>query len=60
MVTVLYFTLVGSWVAIRVTQTTMGNFSAFMTLLLGVKFIVRPVMTIKEAMAAKHFSGSVL
>ncbi len=30
----------------------MGNFSVFMTLLLGVKFIVRPVMTTKESMAA--------
>ena len=30
----------------------MGSFSTFMTLLLGVKFIVKPVMTTKEAMAA--------
>ena len=29
----------------------MGGFSVFMTFLLGVKFIVRPVMTTKEAMA---------
>ena len=28
----------------------MGGFSVFMTFLLGVKFIVRPVMTTKEAM----------
>ena len=28
----------------------MGNFSVFMTFLLGIKFIVRPVMTTKEAM----------
>ena len=27
----------------------MGNFSVFMTLLLGVKFIVQPVVTTKEA-----------
>jgi uncharacterized membrane protein YfcA len=29
----------------------MGNFSVFMTMLLGVKFILKPVMTTKEAMA---------
>ena len=34
-----------------VPPTTMGGFSVFMTFLLGVKFIVRPVMTTKEAMA---------
>ena len=28
----------------------MGNFSVFMTMLLGIKFIVKPVMTTKEAM----------
>ena len=53
MVTVLCFTFVGSWVASLVPQTTMGSFSVFMTLLLGVKFIVKPVMTTKEAMEAK-------
>ena len=31
----------------------MGSFSVFMTLLLGIKFIVRPVMTTKEAQAEK-------
>ena len=52
MVTVLLFTLFGSWVASKVPNTTMGNFSMFMTLLLGIKFIVEPVMTTKEAMNA--------
>lgn len=52
MVTVLLFTLFGSWVASKVPNTTMGNFSMFMTLLLGIKFIVKPVMTTKEAMNA--------
>ena len=51
MFTVLAFTLVGSCVSSKVQSTTMGSFSTFMTLLLGVKFIVRPVMTTKEAMA---------
>lgn len=50
MITVLLFTLVGSWVASIVPNTTMGSFSVFMTLLLGIKFIVKPVMTTKEAM----------
>lgn len=50
MISVLCFTLVGSWIASLVPQTTMGNFSVFMTMLLGIKFIVKPVMTTKEAM----------
>lgn len=51
MAAVLAFTLVGSWAASRMPNTTMGSFSVFMTLLLGIRFIVRPVMTTKEAMA---------
>lgn len=50
MVTVLVFTVVGSWVSSLVPSTTMGGFSTVMTLLLGIKFIVRPVMTTKEGM----------
>ena len=50
MASVLVFTVVGSWVASKVPSATMGGFSVFMTFLLGVKFIVRPVMTTKEAM----------
>ena len=50
MVTVLAFTLVGSYVASLLPSQTMGGFSMFMTLLLGIKFIVRPVMTTKEKM----------
>ena len=50
--TVLLFTMVGSFVASRVPNTTMGSFSVFMTLLLGIKFIVKPVMTTKESMQA--------
>ena len=51
MVFVLLLTLVGSWVSSKVNSNTMGNFSVFMTMILGVKFIVKPVMTTKEAMA---------
>ncbi|MBP3326561.1 MAG: sulfite exporter TauE/SafE family protein [Coprococcus sp.] len=50
MITVLVFTLFGSFLASLVPNTTMGSFSVFMTLLLGIKFIVKPVMTTKEAM----------
>ena len=42
--------MVGSYVSSLVPSRTMGSFSVFMTLLLGIKFIVRPVMTTKEAM----------
>lgn len=50
MITVLVFTLIGSWTANLVPNTTMGSFSVFMTLLLGIKFIVKPVMTTRETM----------
>ena len=52
MVSVLTFTVVGSYVASLVPAATMGGFSVCMTFLLGIKFILRPVMTTKEAMAA--------
>ena len=52
MVSVLAFTVVGSYIASLVPAATMGGFSVFMTFLLGIKFIVRPVMTTKEAMAS--------
>lgn len=47
---VLVFTVVGSYVSSLVPSSAMGNFSVFMTFLLGVKFIVKPVMTTKESM----------
>lgn len=52
MASVLLFTVVGSYVSSLVPSAAMGNFSVFMTLLLGIKFIVKPVMTTKEDMAA--------
>ena len=51
MVSVLCFTMVGSWISSLVSSSTMGGFSVFMTMLLGVKFIIKPVMTTKETMA---------
>ena len=50
MLSVLLFTVVGSYVASLLPSATMGSFSVFMTFLLGVKFIVRPVMTTREDM----------
>ena len=50
MVAVLLCTLFGSWIASMVPNTTMGSFSVCMTFLLGIKFIVKPVMTTKESM----------
>lgn len=64
MITVLIFTLVGSWISSLVPNSAMGGFSTFMTLLLGIKFIVRPVMTTKESMGAvdpkKRFLQSIV
>lgn len=53
MVTILVFTIIGSLIAKLVPSNTMGGFSVFMTFLLGIKFIVRPVMTTKENMNAE-------
>ena len=50
MISVLTFTVVGSYIASLLPSATMGSFSVFMTFMLGIKFIVRPVMTTKEAM----------
>lgn len=64
MITVLIFTVIGSWVSSLVPSTTMGTFSVFMTLILGIKFIVKPVMTTKESMEAvspkKRFIQSII
>jgi len=50
MITVLIFTIVGSYVSSIVPSKTMGNTSVIMSMLLGLKFIFKPVMTTKEAM----------
>ena len=48
MACVLVMTLVGSYVSSLVPNSTMGGFSMFMTLLMGIKFIVKPITTTKE------------
>ena len=50
MASVLAFTLVGSYVSSLVSNDTMGGFSTCITLLLGIKFLVKPVTTTKDAM----------
>lgn len=64
MVFVLLFTVVGSWIASLVPHTVMGNFSTVMTMLLGIKFLVKPVMKAREGGIAgdkrKKLIGSVV
>ena len=57
---VLLFTMVGSYISSKVESTTMGNFSVFMTMLLGIKFIIKPVMTTKEKMEAVSKSKRII
>ena len=52
MFTVMLFTFIASFLSRFVSGNTMGSFSTFMTMLLGIKFIVKPVMTTKEKMMA--------
>lgn len=64
MITVLIFTVVGSYISSIVPTNAMGNSSVIMTFFLGIKFIVKPVMTTKEAMgetsASKRLVQSIL
>lgn len=64
MAMVLLFTVVGSYVSSIVPTQTMGGLSTFMTLILGIKFIVKPVMTTKQEMNAvskkKQLIGSIV
>lgn len=50
MASVLVFTVEGSCISSLVPSTTMGNFSVIVTFIMGIKFIVKPVMTTKETM----------
>ena len=50
MLAVLLFTVVGSWVSSLVPSSTMGGASLVMMVFLGIKFIVKPVMTTGDAM----------
>ena len=64
MVSVLTFTMVGSYLASFMPNEAMSSSSVFVTLVLGIKFIVKPVNTTKEAMQSispkKRFVQSIL
>ena len=60
LISTLLFTLAGSWIASYVPNAAMGNFSVYMTFLLGLKFIIRPVMTTKEVNAQKTRRAKVI
>ncbi len=64
MCTVMLFTFIMSYVSSYLPSSAMGGFSTFMTLFLGIKFIVKPVMTTKEKMMSvsrkKRFIQSIL
>ena len=49
LISVLVFTLLGSYLASFLPQATMGGFSMFMTLFVGLKFIFRPVLEAKAS-----------
>lgn len=49
LISVLIFTMVGSYIASFLPQSTMGGFSMFMTMFVGLKFIFRPVMSARES-----------
>lgn len=53
LVSVLVFTLVGSYIASLVPNGTMGGFSKVMTLFVGLKFIFKPVMNTREKQNVK-------
>ncbi len=53
MLSVLCFTLLGSYAASLLPGTAIGGFSVLMTTLLGVRFIVKPVMTSESKMMKK-------
>lgn len=52
MLTVLLFTLIGSYIASLVPSAALGTSSLVMTFALGIKFLIKPVMKTKENMAA--------
>lgn len=53
LISVLIFTLLGSFIASHIPNSAMGSFSKFMTLLVGLKFIFKPIMKIKEKQKEK-------
>lgn len=60
LVSVLAFTLVGSFLASLLPSATMGGFSMFMTLFAGLKFIFRPVMSAKDSNKSRSKKKAVI
>lgn len=60
MASVLVFTMAGSYAASLVPNQTMGSFSVYMTLFLGIKFIIRPVMSENNSMEEKTLRTRVI
>lgn len=66
MLTVLGFTFVGSFAASLLPSSAMGNFSVILTLVMGLKFLLKPskekkaAETVQETTAAKKTMQSVL
>lgn len=56
----LVFTVIGSFVASLVPNSTMGGFSVIMTFILGLRFIFKPVMTEKDKIMNKTKKQAVI
>lgn len=50
LIVILIFTFIGSLLADIVPSHTMGNFSVYLTAIIGLKFIISPVLTTKDKM----------
>lgn len=53
LISVLVFTLIGSFVSSLIPNGAMGGFSKVMTLFVGLKFIIKPIMTTKDVQEGK-------
>ena len=60
MITVLIFTMGGSYISSLVPNKMMGSFSVYMTFLVGLKFIIKPVMTTKDDMEEKSVKTKII
>lgn len=60
LVSVLVFTLIGSYIGSLIPRTTLGSFSMFTTLLVGIKFIVKPVMAAKESNLTRSKGAAIM
>ena len=60
LISVLVFTLLGSYLASLLPKETMGGFSMFMTLFAGLKFIFRPVMKAKESNKTRTIKKAII